>query len=141
MLSYRSFPSVLIIPLYLYIVLVFLPLLTFQIHPKQYPHGTAVNVLDTSNVGWYEAVLPNGKRGYMDARFLRHSRTEATFSETVRSVAESRPLRDQPFCIYRVVPEPTRVTVYARQIFYDLLDNIRRLPLRKSPAHLRIAKH
>ena len=78
---------------------------------QQYPHGTSVNVLDTSNAGWYEVVLPDGKRGYMDSRFLRHSRTEATFTEAIRSVAESRPLRDQPFRIYRVVPELSRVTV------------------------------
>ena len=100
---------------------------------QQYPHGTSVNVLDTSNAGWYEAVLPDGKRGYMDSRFLRHSRTEATFTEAIRSVAESRPLRDQPFRIYRVVPELSRVTVYARHIFYDLLDNMVR-EYRPSPA-------
>ena len=100
---------------------------------QQYPHGTSVNVLDTSNAGWYEVVLPDGKRGYMDSRFLRHSRTEATFTEAIRSVAESRPLRDQPFRIYRVVPELSRVTVYARHIFYDLLDNMVR-EYRPSPA-------
>ena len=37
---------------------------------------------------------------------------------------EPRQLRDQPFRIYRVVPELTKVTVYARHIFYDLLDNM-----------------
>ena len=39
-------------------------------------------------------------------------------------VIESRQLRDQPFRIYRVVPELDKVTVYARHIFYDLLDNM-----------------
>ena len=30
----------------------------------------------------------------------------------------------KPFRIYRVVPELDKVTVYARHIFYDLLDNM-----------------
>ena len=31
---------------------------------------------------------------------------------------------DQPFRIYRAVPELTKITVYARQVFYDLMDNM-----------------
>ena len=91
---------------------------------QQYPNGTSVNVLDASDTDWYEVILPDGKRGYMDSQFLRHKRTESTFTEAIRSVAESRPLRDQPFRIYRIVPELSKVTVYARHIFYDLLDNM-----------------
>ena len=37
---------------------------------------------------------------------------------------EARQLRDQPFRIYRVVPELDKVTAYARHVFYDLLDNM-----------------
>ena len=33
-------------------------------------------------------------------------------------------MRDQPFRIYRVVPTLTQVEVYARHIFYDLMDNM-----------------
>ena len=33
-------------------------------------------------------------------------------------------LRDQPFRIYRVVPELDKITVYARHVFYDLMDNM-----------------
>ena len=32
--------------------------------------------------------------------------------------------RDQPFRIYRVVPELDKITVYARHVFYDLMDNM-----------------
>ena len=35
-----------------------------------------------------------------------------------------RQLRDQPFRIYRVVPELSKITVYARHVFYDLMDNM-----------------
>ena len=56
---------------------------------------------------------------------------QRTETQTVQSnvgfrnqVIEARQLRDQPFRIYRVVPELDKVTVYARHIFYDLLDNM-----------------
>lgn len=32
--------------------------------------------------------------------------------------------KQQPFRIYRVVPDLQKVTVYARHIFYDLIDNM-----------------
>ncbi|MBP5461875.1 MAG: phage tail protein [Lachnospiraceae bacterium] len=42
----------------------------------------------------------------------------------VGDVIESKQLRDQPFRIYKVTKQLNSVTVYARHIFYDLLDNI-----------------
>ena len=55
----------------------------------------------------------------------RHdNHTEGSASEATSSVVESRQLRDQPFRIYRVVPELDKITVYARHVFYDLLDNM-----------------
>ena len=50
----------------------------------------------------------------------------------IRSSRPDRP-RDQPFRIYRVVPELDKVTVYARHIFYDLLDNMLK-SLKPSPS-------
>ena len=91
---------------------------------KQYANGTEVQVLSKTNAQWYEVVLPDGKRGYMSTTFLRYVRTEGSVSEAVNAVVDARQLRDQPFRIYRVVPELGKVTVYARHIFYDLLDNM-----------------
>ena len=91
---------------------------------KQYANGTEVQVLSKTNAQWYEVVLPDGKRGYMSTTFLRYVRTEGSVSEAVNAVVDARQLRDQPFRIYRVVPELDKVTVYARHIFYDLLDNM-----------------
>ena len=53
-------------------------------------------------------------------------RTEVTpgQGEAVNEVVEPRQLRDQPFRIYRVVPELDKITVYARHVFYDLMDNM-----------------
>ena len=100
---------------------------------KQYANGTEVQVLSRTNAQWYEVVLPDGKRGYMATAFLRYVRTEGSISEAVNAVVDARQLRDQPFRIYRVVPELSKVTVYARHIFYDLLDNMVK-SLRPSPS-------
>ena len=100
---------------------------------RQYANGTEVQVLSKTNAQWYEVVLPDGKRGYMSTTFLRYVRTEGSISEAVNAVVDARQLRDQPFRIYRVVPELSKVTVYARHIFYDLLDNMVK-SLRPSPS-------
>ncbi len=59
---------------------------------------------------------------------MTYVRTETQSAQTNvgfrNEVIESRQLRDQPFRIYRVVPELDRVTIYARHVFYDLLDNM-----------------
>lgn len=91
---------------------------------KQYPNGTQVQLLGKTNASWYEVAAPDGKRGYMSTTFLRYVRTEGSLTEAVHSVAEPRLLRDQPFRIYRVVPDLEKITVYARHISYDLLDNM-----------------
>ena len=84
--------------------------------------------VDKTSSSWYEVTCPDGRHGYMSAEYLKYERTE---QESYRvnvgfqnEVIESRQLRDQPFRIYRVVPELDRITVYARHIFYDLLDNM-----------------
>jgi phage minor structural protein len=90
----------------------------------RYKKGTQVIVLSTGNSSWYEVSCPDGKRGYMASEYLTYVRTEATSGQATKAVVESRQLRDQPFRIYRVVPELTKITVYARHVFYDLLDNM-----------------
>lgn len=91
---------------------------------KQYKNGTTLQVIVKTNASWYEVVMPDGKHGFMDTRFLRYERTEGSYSDAINIVVTARQLRDQPFRIYRVVPELNKVTVHARHIFYDLLDNI-----------------
>jgi len=90
----------------------------------KYKKGTEVIVLSTANSAWYEVSCPDGKRGYMASQYLTYVRTEATPEQAAKAVIEPRQLRDQPFRIYRVVPELTKITVYARHIFYDLADNM-----------------
>ena len=60
----------------------------------------------------------------MSTQYLTFDHREGSASQAVSSTVEERQLRDQPFRIYRVVPELDKITVYARHIFYDLLDNM-----------------
>jgi len=90
----------------------------------KYKKGTEVVVLSTANSSWYEVYCPDGKRGYMTSQYLSYVRTEDTPGQALKTVIEPRQLRDQPFRIYRVIPELTKITVYARHMFYDLMDNM-----------------
>ena len=88
----------------------------------KYKKGSEVIVLDKTTSSWYEVTCPDGKHGYMSSEYLTYVRTE---QESVREnvgfrnqAIEARQLRDQPFRIYRVVPELDKVTVYARHVFY-----------------------
>ncbi len=90
----------------------------------KYKKGTEVVVLSTANPSWYEVSCPDGKRGYMASQYLTYVRTEATPGQAAKAVVEPRQLRDQPFRIYRAVPELTKITIYARHVFYDLMDNM-----------------
>lgn len=90
----------------------------------QYRKGTEVIVLSKSNASWYEVSCPDGRRGYMASEYLTYVRTEGNIVSATGQVIQPRQLRDQPFRIYRVVPELDKITVYARHIFYDLLDNM-----------------
>ena len=90
-----------------------------------YRIGTLVQVVDKSDDTWYEIVGPDGKRGYVRAAYLTFDHAEPSAASATSSVIlQPRRLRDQPFRIYRVVPELDKVTVYARHIFYDLMDNM-----------------
>lgn len=94
----------------------------------KYKKGREVIVLNKTTSSWYEVTAPDGKHGYMASQYLNFQRTETQTVQTNvgfrNQVIEARQLRDQPFRIYRVVPELDKVTVYARHIFYDLLDNM-----------------
>ena len=94
----------------------------------KYKKGREVIVLNKTTSSWYEVTAPDGKHGYMASQYLTFQRTETQTIQTNvgfhNQVIEARQLRDQPFRIYRVVPELDKVTVYARHIFYDLLDNM-----------------
>ncbi len=90
----------------------------------KYKNGLEVQVLSTANPNFYEAIAPDGKRGYMGSEYLVFVRSESTPQMATSKVVEPRQLRDQPFRIYRIVPELTQVSVYARHISYDLMDNM-----------------
>lgn len=103
----------------------------------KYKKGREVIVLNKTTSSWYEVTAPDGKHGYMASQYLTFARTETQSVQTNvgfhNQVIEARQLRDQPFRIYRVVPELDKVTVYARHIFYDLLDNMIKI-LKPSPS-------
>ena len=90
----------------------------------QYAKGKEVALIAKTNDSWYEVTAPDGKRGYMSTDYLTFARTEGSSTTATGQVVEPRQVRDQPFRIYRVVPTLTQVEVYARHIFYDLMDNM-----------------
>ena len=90
----------------------------------KYKKGTEVIVLNKTTSSWYEVSCPDGKHGYMSSQYLTYVRTETSPAKATGDVIESRQLRDQPFRIYRVVPDLNQITVYARHVFYDLLENM-----------------
>ena len=94
----------------------------------KYKKGREVIVLNKTTSSWYEVTAPDGKHGYMASQYLTFQRTETQTVQTNvgfrNQIIEAHQLRDQLFRVYRVVPELDKVTVYARHIFYDLLDNM-----------------
>ena len=91
---------------------------------KLYPTDTEIIILHKNSATWYEVLTPDGKRGYMHTDYLEYVRTETSAAVATGKVVEARQLREQPFRIYRVVPELNQISVYARHIFYDLMDNM-----------------
>ena len=90
---------------------------------RKYNKDTEVVVISQENADWFEVVCPDGRKGYMSAAALTFVRVDSTAADRVIA---PRQLRDQPFRIYRIVSELDKITVYARHIFYDLLDNMLR---------------
>ena len=89
-----------------------------------YKPNTEVALIAKTNAQWYEVTTPDGKHGYMWAGNLTYVRTETTGAAAEEAIKEPTILREQPFRIYRIVPTLTNITVYARHIFYDLMDNM-----------------
>ena len=90
----------------------------------KYKKGKEVIVLEQTTPTLWEVVCPDGKRGYMPCESLAFVRNASEYADATDAVIEARQLRDQPFRIYRVVPELDKVTAYARHVFYDLLENM-----------------
>lgn len=90
---------------------------------RKYNKDTEVVVISQENADWFEVVCPDGGKGYMAATALTFVRVDSAATD---KIIEPRQLRDQPFRIYRIVSELDKITVYARHIFYDLLDNMLR---------------
>ena len=76
-----------------------------------YKNTLTVQVIAKTSSAWYEVTAPDGKHGYMDTTYLVFDHREGSASEA-------------PFRIYRIVPDLDKITVYARHVFYDLLDNM-----------------
>jgi hypothetical protein len=91
---------------------------------KLYPTDTEVIILNKINTDWYEVTAPDGKHGYMSTVYLSYVRTDGNIVTSTGQIVEARQLREQPFRIYRVAPDLSKITVYARHIFYDLMDNM-----------------
>ncbi|MDO5324535.1 MAG: phage tail spike protein [Clostridia bacterium] len=90
----------------------------------KYKKNKHVALIEKTSSTWYLVVGPDGKQGYMQKSHLTYVRTDYSLAEATGEVVEPSQQRDQPFRIYRVVPELDKLTVYARHIFYDLLDNM-----------------
>ena len=90
----------------------------------KYKKNKQVALIEKTSSTWYLVVGPDGKQGYMQKSHLTYVRTDYSLAEATGEVVEPSQQRDQPFRIYRVVPELDKITVYARHIFYDLLDNM-----------------
>ena len=92
---------------------------------SSYKKGSQVYVLNKTTSSWYEVTAPDGKHGYMASQYLTYVSTEPSSTPAISGgIVEARQLREQPFRIYRVVPELDKISVYARHVFYDLMDNM-----------------
>ncbi len=85
--------------------------------------NTKLVILKKTTSAWYEVLCPDGKRGYVSSASLVRV-VEKPTQEVVDEVVEPKQLREQPFRIYRVVSELDKISVYARHISYDLMDNM-----------------
>lgn len=94
-----------------------------------YQNGDEVVFLGMANNDWRIVMDGKGVRGYMSAKNTRYKRTVhgKPGKEGVPAVYQQlkpKQVRAQLFRIYRVVPDLQKIKIYARHIFYDLLDNM-----------------
>ena len=89
----------------------------------KYAKDKKVVLVNQTSATWWEVTGADGKRGFMQAAHLTFVETKYNAAEA-KKVIESKQLRDRPFRVYKIVPELNQITVYARHVFYDLLDNM-----------------
>lgn len=72
------------------------------------------------------AISERGVKGWIriNMHFQLVRNLETRSAEETADGIKQKPVRDQPFRIYRIVPELDKITVYAKHIFYDLQDNM-----------------
>lgn len=85
--------------------------------------GTKIAVSGSTG-GYYLCTDPSGVQGYIPTGCASNLYYSTSYTQTAAEIYEGKQLRDQPFRIYRVIPELDKVTVYARHIFYDLADEL-----------------
>ena len=100
---------------------------------SSYPSGAAPEGQTRTVETWYKVLAykwdPEEKVSKAVDGWVRSGTVSNVYHSTeyvtvVGDTVEAKPLREQPFRVYRVVPELDKVTVYARHLFYDLLDNM-----------------
>ena len=88
---------------------------------SSYPTDTVPEGFTRTIALWYKVTVQDGSTGYTQGGISNSYHSES-IETIVGETVQPKQYRDQPFRIYRIVPELDRITVYARHIFYDLLD-------------------
>ena len=96
---------------------------SYSYSTSTYPTGSPAQGTTRSVSIWYKVTVADGVTGWIPGYCASNVYHSSEIQTIVGEVVESKQLRDQPFRIYRIVPELNKVTVYARHVFYDLLDN------------------
>ena len=86
--------------------------------------GVSLILLSDLSRSFVKVQLPSGTKGYFPRSKIAFDHQEGSYHEAYTEIFDGKQTRDQPFRIYKVTPELTQVTVYARHLFYDLLDNM-----------------
>lgn len=74
-----------------------------------YAKGRKVTLLNKTSADWYEVTAPDGKHGWMAARYLTAAGTQ-TVSSVTTQILRDLPMRPQPFDIYAFDPGLSAVT-------------------------------
>ena len=88
-----------------------------------YAKGRKVTLLNKTSADWYEVTAPDGKHGWMAARYLTAAGTQ-TVSSVTTQILRDLPMRPQPFDIYAFDPGLSAVTARARHVFWRLAENL-----------------
>ena len=88
-----------------------------------YAKGRKVTLLNKTSADWYEVTAPDGKHGWMAARYLTAAGTQ-TVSSVTTEILRDLPMRPQPFDIYAFDPGLSAVTARARHVFWRLAENL-----------------